>query len=112
MTDLRRADGAVVCERCRIADTFVARLRGLLGRRELPRGECLLIRPAGSIHTFAMRFPIDVLFLDRELRVLAVSSDVRPWRLAAQRGAHVVVEMAAGESSERGVRVGDQLTLG
>lgn len=87
-------------------------MRGLLGRRQLPDDECLLIRPAGSIHTFFMRFPIDALFLDRELRVLAVSNDLKPWRVAGQRGAHVVVEMAAGQATKRGVRVGEQLVLG
>jgi uncharacterized protein len=101
-----------VCERCQIADNFFSRMRGLLGRRDLPDDECLLIRPAGSIHTFFMRFPIDVLFLDRELQVLAVSSDLGPWRMAGQRGARVVVEMAAGQASKRGVQVGEQLTLG
>ncbi len=101
-----------MCERCRIADNFFSRMRGLLGRRQLPDDECLLIRPAGSIHTFFMRFPIDALFLDRELRVLAVSNDLKPWRVAGQRGAHVVVEMAAGQATKRGVRVGEQLALG
>ena len=101
-----------MCEHCRIADNFFRRMRGLLGRRQLPDDECLLIRPAGSIHTFFMRFPIDAVFLDRELRVLAVSSDLRPWRMAGQRGARVVVEMAAGQASKRGVQVGEQLTLG
>jgi uncharacterized protein len=101
-----------VCERCGIADNFFSRMRGLLGRRQLPDDECLLIRPAGSIHTFFMRFPIDALFLDQELRVLAVSNDLKPWRVARQRGAHVVVEMAAGQATKRGVRFGEQLALG
>lgn len=101
-----------MCERCGIADSFFSRMRGLLGRRQLADDECLLIRPAGSIHTFFMRFPIDALFLDRELRVLAVSNDLKPWRVAGQRGAHVVVEMAAGQATKRGVRVGEQLALG
>jgi uncharacterized membrane protein (UPF0127 family) len=112
LRDLRHADGSVVCERCVIADNFFTRMRGLLGRRRLPDEECLLIRPAGSIHTFFMRFPIDAVFLDRELRVLAVSSDLRPWRTAGKRGARVVVEMAAGHASKRGVEVGEQLALG
>ena len=112
MRDLRHADGSVVCERCGVADNFFSRMRGLLGKRRLPDDECLLIRPAGSIHTFFMRFPIDALFLDRELRVLAVSSDLKPWRVAGQRGARVVVEMAAGQAAQRGVQVGEQLALG
>ena len=61
---------------------------------------------------FFMRFPIDALFLDRDLRVLAISADLQPWRVAGQRGAKVVVEMAAGQASKRGVQVGEQLVLG
>jgi uncharacterized protein len=105
------SDDRVVCERCNIADSFVTRLRGLLGRRQLPSGEGLLLSPSSSVHTFFMRFPIDVVFLDRSLRVVGVSPNVRPWRLAACKGTRRVLELPAGESDERAIRVGDQLTL-
>ena len=108
---LRRADGTVVCERCKLADHSLARLRGLLGRDGLDPGEGLLLRPASSIHTFFMRFPIDVVFLDRELVVLGIHDTIDPWRTASERGAKVVLELPAGESSRRGLTVGDQLTL-
>ena len=62
--------GKVVCERCEIAESSLKRVRGLLGRNELVNGDGLLIRPTWSIHTWFMRFPIDVVFLDRELTVL------------------------------------------
>jgi uncharacterized protein len=105
------SDGRVVCERCAVADSFVTRLRGLLGRRELPREEGLLINPSSSIHTWFMRFPIDIVFLDRDLRVVAVAADVRPWRLRWRRGARQVLELAAGEAAARGIGVGDRLTF-
>ena len=108
---LRRADGTVVCARCKLADHSLARLRGLLGREGLDPGEGLLLRPASSIHTFFMRFPIDVVFLDRELVVLGIHDTIDPWRTASERGAKVVLELPAGESSRRGLTVGDQLTL-
>src|SRR3954447_22079095 len=101
----------VVCERCAVADRPLARLRGLLGRSELPAGEGLLLRPSPSIHTWFMRFPIDVLFLDRDLRVLAVRPEVRPWRMAWQQGARAVLELAAGEALSRDIRAGDRLML-
>jgi uncharacterized protein len=69
---VRGAGGRVVCARCEVAETVVARTRGLLGREELPAGEGLLIRPSFSIHTFFMRFPIDAVFLDRSGLVLDV----------------------------------------
>ena len=86
-------------------------MRGLLGRRELPPGEGILLRPAGSIHTFFMRFPIDVVFVDRELRVISLAEDVPPWKMRGARGAKVVLELASGECDRRGIRVGQQLAL-
>ena len=106
---LRREDGAVVCDSCTVADSAVTRLRGLLGRDELPAGEGLLLEPAGSIHTCFMRFPIDVVFLDAERRVLSVAEDLPPWRTARQRGAKAVLELPAGEVARRGVSAGDRL---
>jgi uncharacterized membrane protein (UPF0127 family)/CheY-like chemotaxis protein len=86
-------------------------MRGLLGRRGLPAGEGLLLRPAPSIHTAFMRFPIDALFLDRELRVLDIRESLPPWRVASKPRARAVLELAAGECARRGVQVGDRLEL-
>jgi uncharacterized membrane protein (UPF0127 family) len=109
---VRLADGRVVCETCTIAENPLTRLRGLLGRRELAAGEGLLLRPSPSIHTWFMRFAIDVLFLDRELRVLRVVESLKPWRFAGCRGAHAVLELAPGSAASRGVAVGDRLLVG
>jgi uncharacterized membrane protein (UPF0127 family) len=109
---LSRADGTVVCERCVVADRPLRRMRGLLGRSSLPPEEGILLRPASSVHTFFMRFPIDVVFLDRDLTVLDVRTAVAPWRTAGKRGAKATVELAAGEAERRGVVPGERLTLG
>jgi uncharacterized protein len=109
---LLRSDGAVVCERCVVADNPWTRMKGLLGRRGLDDGEGLLIRPTGSIHMFFMRFPIDAVFLDRELRILRIDPDLKPWRIAAKKGAKQVLEIAAGEAARRGLVPGQQLVLG
>jgi uncharacterized protein len=108
---LTRVDGTVVCERCSLADSPVTRMRGLLGRDGLEQGEGLLLRPASSIHTFFMRFPIDAVFLDRELAVLGIEDSIDPWRAAARKGAKAVLELPAGECSRRGLAVGDRLKL-
>jgi uncharacterized membrane protein (UPF0127 family) len=100
-----------VCERCSVAETPLTRLRGLLGRKGLRPDEGLLIRPTSAIHTCFMRFPIDAVFLDRNLVVVGVVSDLRPWRMAARRGAKAVLELAAGESRRRGITLGDRLEL-
>ena len=107
---LANDDGTVVCERCLLAETPLARLRGLLGRDELPSGEGILLRPAGSIHTAFMRFPIDAVFLDAADKVVKVASAMRPWRTAACRGARAVLELPAGEATRRGLRPGVSLT--
>ncbi|HZA33743.1 MAG TPA: DUF192 domain-containing protein [Vicinamibacterales bacterium] len=101
-----------MCERCVLADTALARMRGLLGRRELPSGEGILLKPASSVHMAFMRFPIDAVFLDRDFRVMKVASDLRPWRAAGSRGAKAVLEIPAGEAGRRGLTVGDRLIAG
>jgi uncharacterized membrane protein (UPF0127 family) len=110
-TSLILENGRSVCETCLVADRPFGRMRGLLGRRSLPSGEGLLLRPAGSVHTFFMRFPIDVVFLDRDLTVLDVTPALRPWRTAARRGSKAVLELPAGESERRGLRPGLRLSL-
>jgi uncharacterized membrane protein (UPF0127 family)/Flp pilus assembly protein protease CpaA len=104
------ADGQEVCGNCSVAETALARMKGLLGRRGLGRDEGLLLRPAGSIHTAFMRFPIDVAFLDGDMRVLKVSHSLAPWRMAAARGAKAVLELPAGECERRGIAPGLVLT--
>ena len=110
VNELRKEDGTVVCARCAIADTPLTRLRGLLGRASLDAGEGMLFRPAGSIHMFFMRFAIDAVFCDRDLRVLKVSRDLQPWKTAGAKGAKVVVEVASGAAAA--VEPGDRLVLG
>ena len=109
---IERDGGALVCARCRVAETFWARFRGLQLRAPLADDEGLLIRPCGSVHTLFMRFPIDVVFLDPELVVLAVRPGVRPWRAAAQRGAKAVLELPAGGAERAGLRAGNRLRVG
>ncbi len=94
-----------------VADSYWTRLRGLLGRSGLNPGEGLLLRPASSVHTAFMRFPIDVVFLDRDLTVLDVVEGVPPWRVKARRGARAVLELGAGEATRQGITPGDSLRL-
>jgi uncharacterized membrane protein (UPF0127 family) len=108
---LVRDDELIVCDSCRLAATFATRLRGLLGRGGLATGEGLLIRPTNSIHTFFMRFPIDVVFLDRSGVVVKLVSNLRPWRVALAPRGRDALELRAGEADARGIRLGDRLAL-
>jgi uncharacterized membrane protein (UPF0127 family) len=113
--DRRRVIGVVsvggrpICERCLAADGFTLRLRGLLGRDELPSGDGIWIRPATSIHMFFMRFPIDAVFLDRDGTVVKLVEGLKPWRLATCRGARSVIELAHGEILRRQLELGDHV---
>jgi uncharacterized membrane protein (UPF0127 family)/CheY-like chemotaxis protein len=106
---LRREDGRIVCEQVKLADSYLSRTVGLLGRRTLPPGQGVVLRPSFSIHTFFMRFPIDVIFLDMDLTVMKIADSVPSFRTASCRGAREVVELAAGECARRGLTVGDRV---
>jgi uncharacterized membrane protein (UPF0127 family) len=108
---IRSDDGRVICERCVVADSAPRRMRGLLGRSSLDPGEGILLRPAPSIHTFFMRFAIDAVFLDRDLVVLEVAGDLRPWRTARCKRARAVLELPAGAAPRLALRRGDRLEL-
>ncbi len=107
---VNHSTGAVVAGHLEIADSFVARFRGLMLRAGLPPGGGLLIEPCSSIHMLFMRFPIDAVFVDRDLRVLAVRPRLRPWiGLAAARGARAVIELPVGAA--QGIHPGDHLGI-
>jgi len=107
----RTGDDAVICERCEIPESAFGRARGLLGRDGLDPGAGMLIDRAGSVHMFFMRFPIDVVFLDRDWRVVGVRHGLRPWRMAAARRAVAALELPAGTAAAAGIEAGDVLAL-
>jgi len=86
--------------------------KGLLGRDGLHAGEGLLLSdPTGSIHMFFMRFAIDAVFLTKDLEVVKVVEDLKPWRMARARGAKRILEIGSGEASRLGIKPGDRLVL-
>jgi uncharacterized protein len=105
------AEGAVLCERCEIPETAFGRMRGLLGRDGLEQGTGMLIDRAGSVHMFFMRFPIDVVFLDRNRRVVRTVRGLRPWRVAGARKAVAALELPVGAVDAAGLEEGDVLVL-
>ena len=106
---LRREDGRVVAESVIVADSTMRRLRGLLGKGDLPSGQGILLRPAWSIHTAFMRFPIDVVFLDADKVVVKIVPRLAPFKTASCRGAREVIELRAGECDRRGLSLGDRV---
>ena len=89
-----------------VADTPATRLRGLLGLDRLCSGEAIVLWPCAAVHTFGMRFAIDVVFVDRSLRVCAVRPNVPARRFAAHWRAWAVIELASGEAARIGLAPG------
>ena len=103
--------GRVIANEAYTARTLLGRLIGLIGRRNLPAGSALMIPSCNQVHTFGMRFPIDVLFLNEDNVMLAAES-LRPWKISKRcPGASKVVELPAGTISQSGMKPGDQLNL-
>jgi len=95
-----------------VADNHWTRMKGLLGRTGLAPGAGLLIVPSNSIHMFFMRFPIDVLYVDRSLRVVGLHHSLKPWRVGQMNmRSHFVIELPAGTLQATGTQVGDQLAV-
>lgn len=83
-----------------------------MGRRSLPEGQSLLIDPCTSVHMFFMRFPLDVVYLDKENKVVKVAAGLKPWRIdMGEKGAKRVLEMSSGAASAAGIGVGDMLAF-
>jgi len=92
------------------ARTVLARMKGLLGRDSLSSGEGLLIQPCMGVHTFGMKFPLDIVFLDREDRVVAVKRNMPPNRISRlYPSAASVLELPAGTLGSLRMVKGDRL---
>jgi uncharacterized membrane protein (UPF0127 family) len=93
------------------AFTSESRRKGLLGCESLPPGEGLWILPCEGVHTFGMRFAIDIIYLDRHRRVRKVVRNVRPWRISVCLSAHSVLELPAGAAERDRCQAGDILSF-
>lgn len=87
------------------------RKRGLLGRHAFAEGGAMIIAPSSAVHTWFMKFPIDVVFAARDGRVVKIASRVRPWRIAVGWGAYAAIELPAGTAERCGLLVGDRLRI-
>ena len=102
--------GSDLAPACEVTEGALERLVGLMGRPGLARGQGLWIEPCHSVHTFFMRFPIDVVYVDRDRRVIDVCHSVAPWRAHLPRvGARAVLELPAGAAAA--LKEGDRLCI-
>lgn len=106
------AKSVTIGSRIGLANTSPTRFLGLMGRKSLEPGAGILIRPSSGVHTMFMRFAIDVVGLDREMRVVKLWPRLRPWRLTSvSLKVQNVLELADGQIQECGIELGDQLAL-
>lgn len=104
--------GSLVCDRARIADTFLTRLVGLLGKECLRQGEGLLIIPSSGVHTWGMAFPIDIVALDENYRITKTCPDTGPWRIGGLGlSTRSILELPAGQIRRSQTVVGDVLSI-
>lgn len=113
---VNESKGEVIAERVDLADSFLSRFRGLMFKRKFSENRALLFpfsEPKRySVHTFFMFFPIDLLYLDRELKVTEFHERLPPWRThRSAEPANFLVELLGGRIEEVGIDVGDRLSL-
>jgi uncharacterized protein len=101
----------VLASSLEIADSSQTRRKGLMGRDALTPGGGLWIVPCESVHTFFMRFAIDLVYLDRQKRVKKLVSKVVPWRVSACLSAHSILELPAGTIRDTHTATGDVLDM-
>ena len=104
-------NGAMVAKDLELAADSKTRNRGLLGRSGIPDESVMIIAPCNAIHTFFMRFTIDIVFVDRQGRVLKLCHSVRPWRVRVARTAFAALELASGSINRSETATGDALSL-
>lgn len=101
----------VLAQAADVADSSAKRRTGLLKHERLEPGEGLWIVPCESVHTFFMKFPIDLVYLDKNRKVKKVRKAVPAWRLSACLTAHSILELPAGTVEQTGTAVGDELVV-
>ncbi|TDU30696.1 hypothetical protein DFR24_0045 [Panacagrimonas perspica] len=104
-------EGQLIFTRVFLPSTFLQRLRGLLGRKAPYLRDAWWFKPCSAIHTFGMRFPIDVLHLSREGRILRISAAVPPSRISICAAGHQVVELREGAAAALRLEVGNRLEV-
>ena len=104
--------GIVIASKAQIATSMGQRMKGLLGRKGLAPDEALVLKPCSSIHTFFMRFPIDVLFVDKNVQIVRLIQNMPPYRFSPFVWAsYLAIELPAGKISQTNTQIGDRIRI-
>jgi len=102
--------GVVLYESCKVANTFISRFWGLMGKTSVPDDEALVFPRCNSIHTFFMRTAIDVIFVSETGKVVKVFPELRPWKLLLPvKGVAHTIEISSCGAHKKNIQIGDQL---
>ncbi len=103
----------VLFEKVFISQTFFSRAKGLIGKKQMENNEAMWIKPCNGVHTYFMKFSLDVLFLDKNMQVCAIEKKVKPFRFSKiYFKAKSVLEINSGLSDEKQIKIGDYLYVG
>jgi uncharacterized membrane protein (UPF0127 family) len=112
MKIINKTNNSVVAEEVIVASNFFKRMKGLLGKKELRPNQALVLKPCNSIHTFFMHFPIDVLFVDKNNRIIKAISCLKPFKLTPiYLNAAFAIELPFGTIQSFSIQIGDTLLL-
>ena len=108
---INQRNGMIVASRVMTAFDSASRRHGLLGLDAMPAGQALIIAPSNAVHTWSMRFAIDLAFITKAGRIVKVRSGVQPRRIAVSVTAYAVIEFDSGILEARDTAAGDTLLL-
>lgn len=110
ITAIETESGRSVARKVALATSFLDRFRGLLAHQQLDDETGLLLRPGGNVHTIGMRFALDLVFLDAQMRINRIARGVPPWRISlSPRHTSCVLELTSGRATTVGLHVGMRL---
>ena len=112
MRIINKTKGTILADNAIVADSLLSRMKGLLGRQNFIMGEALVIKPCNCVHSFFMHFPIDVLFIDSNNRIIGIKRYFNPWRVSPiYLNGKSVVELPCGVVAKSGTATGDEIML-
>ncbi|MCF7887609.1 MAG: DUF192 domain-containing protein [Candidatus Omnitrophica bacterium] len=100
-----------IASSAKVASGFFQRLFGLMFRNNMGENQALIFYQASSMHTFFMCFPIDIIFLDRQMIIKRIVNSLSPWRVAFCKGAHVTIELSADKVKQNNISLGDKIKI-
>lgn len=112
MTITNKTKNTILASNVLLANTSFKRMRGLLGKKKLKSGEGLILKPANSIHTFFMHFPIDVIFVNKNNQAIKVMPNLPPWRISPiYLQSNFVIELPQGSIQSSQTSQGDEILI-